>query len=89
MNTVVIHKFNGEIAELVINKQKHFNDDIFNDLKYKSGHLDRIAKNAMRYGTVIFDEDTTYMYEGEEKASRVTVFLVDSESLFLDTYQTW
>ena len=89
MNTVVIHKFNGEIAELVVNKQTHFNDDIFNDLKYKSGHLDRIAKNAMRYGTVIFDENTTYMYEGEEKFSRVTVFLVDSESLFLDTYQIW
>ena len=89
MNTVVIHKFNGEIAELVINKQKHFNDDIFNDLKYKRGHLDRIARNTVRYGTVIFDENTTYMYKGEEKFSRVTVFLVDSESLFLDTYQIW
>ena len=39
MNTVVIHKFNGEIAELIINKQIYFNDDIFNDLNYKKWTL--------------------------------------------------
>lgn len=84
MNTVVIHKFNGQIAELVINKRTYFNDDIFNDDKYKSGRLSAMARNAVRYGTIIFDENTTYMYEGEEKVSRVTVFLIESEPLFLN-----
>ena len=89
MNTVVIHKFNGQISELVVNKKTYFNDDIYNDEKYKGGGLSRMARNAVRYGKIIFDTNTTYMFEGEEKAVRTTVILVDSYSLFLNDSEIW